>query len=92
MEYNQIHDRYELGLGLYFSLTNKHVEHKGKIFCNSNIPVISYKALKAQDFEGAILEVLNIISTEVFVLNMNVQELREYMEQNNIKNKKVLVA
>ncbi len=61
MQYNTIHNRWDLGLGLHFSLEWDHPEHLGKWLCKSNIPLISFKALKALTKDDAVKEVQELL-------------------------------
>lgn len=61
MEYNTIHNRWDLGLGLFFSLEWDHPEHLNKWLCKSNIPLINFTVLKSLEKDDAVKEVQQLL-------------------------------
>ena len=65
MKYNISNKRYEIGLGLYFLVTNKHISNPGIFICKSNINLLDNKQLQAETEAEAVIEVTGIIQSEL---------------------------
>jgi len=61
MKYDEKNRRYEVGMGLYFSLTNKHIYYLEEWVSRSNIPDLELRKLDAKNEADAIIEVTGII-------------------------------
>jgi len=79
MIYNKIHNRYDLPLGLQFSLHFNKVEYPDKWVSLSNIPALDHFVFEGIDNEQEILEIIRWIfnNLEIYLDNEVIEELLE---------------
>lgn len=65
MKYDIKNKRYQIGLGLWFSFTNNHIDYKGQWICRSNIDRLNFRPLEAITEPKMILEITGIIQTSL---------------------------
>lgn len=79
MIYNTIHNRYDLPLGLQFSLHFNKVEYPNKWISISNIPALDHFVYEGIETKEEVLKIIEFLFDNVYFLDKNINLLEPHL-------------